>query len=99
MLIRDNGMHFIEKKFEVLLKKYGVHHKYGLGYYPQTKGQVEISNRKIKSILEKTVVRFRKDWADKLDDLFGLTRPHSRLQLGLLHSDWFMVSRTISPWN
>jgi len=69
VLISDNGTQFIERKLEVLLKKYGVHHKYGLGYHPQTSGQVEISNRKIKSILEKTVVtRSRKDWADKLDD-------------------------------
>jgi len=32
VLISDNGTHFIEKKFEALFKKYGVHHKYGLGY-------------------------------------------------------------------
>ena len=31
-------------------------------------GQVEISNQKIEIILEKTVVRSRKDWTDKLDD-------------------------------
>ena len=29
VLISDNGTHFIEKKLETLLKKYGVHHKYG----------------------------------------------------------------------
>jgi len=51
MLISNNGSHFIEKKLEVLLKKYGVHHKFGLGYHPQTSGQVEISNREIKVIL------------------------------------------------
>ena len=34
VLICDNGSHFIEKKLEVLLKKYGVHHKFGLGYHP-----------------------------------------------------------------
>jgi len=43
MLISDNGLHFIEKKLEALLRKYGVH-KYGLGYYAQTSGQVEISS-------------------------------------------------------
>jgi len=68
VLISDNGTHFIEKKLEALLKKYGVHHKYGLGYHPHTSGQVEISNREIKSILEKTVAKSRKDWVDKLDD-------------------------------
>ena len=31
-------------------------------------GQVEVSNKQIKSILEKTVSRSRKDWSSKLDD-------------------------------
>ena len=34
VLISDNRTHFIEKMLEALLKKFGVHHKYGLGYYP-----------------------------------------------------------------
>jgi len=34
VLISDNGMHFIEKKLETLLKKCRVHHKYGLSYQP-----------------------------------------------------------------
>jgi len=37
-------VHFIKKKLEALLKKYGVRHKHGLGYHPQTSGQVEIPN-------------------------------------------------------
>ena len=45
-----------------------MHHKYGLGYHPQTSGQVEISNQEIKSILEKAVARSSNDWANKLDD-------------------------------
>ena len=57
VLISNNGARFIKKKLEALLKKCGVYHKYGLGYHPQTGGQVEISNRKIKSIVEKMVVR------------------------------------------
>jgi len=66
--ISDNGVHFIEKKLEALLKKYMVHHRYGLSYHPQMSSQVEISNREIKIILEKKVARLRKDWTDKLDD-------------------------------
>jgi len=68
VVISDNGSYFIEKKLETLLRKYGVHHKYGLGHHPQTNGQLEISNREIKSIVEKTVARSCKDWVDKLDD-------------------------------
>ena len=78
VLISDGGQHFLEKRFEGVLKKYGVYHKIGLGYHPQTSGQAEISNREIKSILEKTVTRSRKDWANKLDDSLWPTEQHSK---------------------
>ena len=32
VLISDNGVRFIEKKLEALLKRYDVRHKHGLGY-------------------------------------------------------------------
>lgn len=76
VLISDGGKHFLENKFEAMLKIYGVHHRVGLSYHPETSGQVEISNREIKTILEKTVARTRKDWAAKLDDaLWAYSRP------------------------
>ena len=40
----------------------------GLAYHPQSNGQVEISNREIKKILEKTMNTSRKDWSIKLDN-------------------------------
>ncbi|CAM8877400.1 unnamed protein product [Rhodiola kirilowii] len=40
-----------KKNLENLLKNYGVHHKVATPY----RGQVEVSNKEIKSILEKTV--------------------------------------------
>jgi len=82
VLNSDNGAHFIEKKLGALLKKYGVHHKHGLGYHPQTSGQVKISNREIKVILEKTVARSRKDWADKLDDALWAYRTAFKTPIG-----------------
>ena len=48
--------------------KHGVHHRVATPYHPQTSGQVEVSNRQIKEILEKTVGKTRKDWSTKLDD-------------------------------
>ena len=43
--------------------------KEGLGYHPQKSVSVEVSNRKIKVILERTVGRSRKHWSDKLHDV------------------------------
>ncbi|OIW19206.1 hypothetical protein TanjilG_20331 [Lupinus angustifolius] len=74
LVISDRGSHFIERHFENLLKKYGVSHRVGTSYYPQTSGQVKVSNREIKSILEKTVSRSRKDCSSKFDDALWADR-------------------------
>ncbi|CAL8993097.1 unnamed protein product, partial [Prunus brigantina] len=67
-IISDGGSHFVNQAFAALLKKYGITHKVATPYHPQTSGQVEISNREIKHILEKTVNSTRKDWSMRLDD-------------------------------
>nr|GFC61879.1 reverse transcriptase domain-containing protein [Tanacetum cinerariifolium] len=48
--------------------KYGVTHRLAIAYHPQTSGQVEVSNRGLKQILERTVGENRTSWSDKLDD-------------------------------
>ena len=67
-IISDEGSHFANKVFTKLMRRYGIKHLMGLAYHPQSNGQVEISNRKIKKILEKTVNASRKDLSIKLDD-------------------------------
>nr|GMC57766.1 Pro-Pol polyprotein [Ipomoea batatas] len=67
-VISDQGIHFCNRVIEALFKKYGVHHRTATMYHPQTNGQVEVSNREVKSILEKTVNTGRKDWSLRLDD-------------------------------
>ncbi|KAK1423118.1 hypothetical protein QVD17_18413 [Tagetes erecta] len=67
-LISDRGTHFCNAQMEKALQRYGVTHRLATAYHPQTSGQVEVSNRGIKRILEKTVGSNRKDWSDKLDD-------------------------------
>ena len=67
-IISDGGSHFCNSTFENLMKKYSITHKVATPYHPQTSGQVEVSNRQIKQILEKTVNPTRKDWSLRLTD-------------------------------
>ena len=67
-IISDNGSHFCNKVFETLMRKYSINHKLSTPYHPQTNGQVEVTNRQIKLILEKTVGQNRKDWSVKVND-------------------------------
>ena len=67
-LISDRGTHFCNRIMDTLLRKYNVTHKVSTAYHPQTSGQAEVSNREIKSILEKTVNPSRKGWSLRLYD-------------------------------
>jgi hypothetical protein len=82
VLISDGGSHFAKKQFEALLKRYGVHHKVGLPYHPQTQGQVEVSNREIKNLLERMVNKSRKDWSLKLDYTLWALRTAYKTPIG-----------------
>ncbi|CAM8880444.1 unnamed protein product [Rhodiola kirilowii] len=82
-VISDGGSHFKEKQFGALLKKYAVYHKVPTPYHPQTSGQVEVSNREIKVILEKTVGSSRKDWSSKLDDALWAYRTAFKTPIGM----------------
>ena len=52
-------------------------------YHPQTSGQVEVSNRQIKAIFEKTVSISRKDWSTKLDDALWAYRTAYKTPIGM----------------
>ena len=54
-LISAGGSHFCHRSFKALLRKYSATHEIATAHHPQTSGQVEVSNREIKSIIEKTV--------------------------------------------
>nr|GFA18587.1 reverse transcriptase domain-containing protein [Tanacetum cinerariifolium] len=54
------------------MQKFGVTHRLATPYHPQTSGQVEVSNRGLKRILERAVGENRASWSDKLDDALWL---------------------------
>ncbi|GKA24253.1 reverse transcriptase domain-containing protein [Tanacetum coccineum] len=67
-LISDKGTHFCNFQMEKALFKYGVTHKISMAYHPQTNGQIEVTNRAIKRILERSVGYNPKGWSEKLND-------------------------------
>nr|GEZ57125.1 DNA-directed DNA polymerase [Tanacetum cinerariifolium] len=60
-----HGANITAKK---VMLKYGVTQRLSTTYHPQTSGQVEVSNRGLKRILERTIGKNRASWSDKLDD-------------------------------
>ncbi|GKF60786.1 reverse transcriptase domain-containing protein [Tanacetum coccineum] len=63
----------------VVKLKYGVTHRLSTAYHPQMSGQIEVSNRGLKRILERTVDENRASWSDKLDDALWAFRTDSLL--------------------
>nr|GFA96025.1 hypothetical protein [Tanacetum cinerariifolium] len=67
-IIKDRGTHFCNVKFAKVMSKYGVTYRLAIAYHPQTSRQVEVSNRGLKRILERTVEENRALWSEKLED-------------------------------
>nr|GEU81642.1 reverse transcriptase domain-containing protein [Tanacetum cinerariifolium] len=66
----------------LVMSKYGVTHRLATAYHPQTSGQIEVSNRGLKCILERTVGENRASWSEKLDDALWAFRTAYKTPIG-----------------
>ncbi|GJR05204.1 reverse transcriptase domain-containing protein [Tanacetum coccineum] len=81
-IISDRGTHFCNDQFAKVMSKYGVTHRLATAYHPQTSGQVEVSNRGLKRILERTVGENHASWYDKLDEALWAFRTAFKTPIG-----------------
>nr|GEW96714.1 reverse transcriptase domain-containing protein [Tanacetum cinerariifolium] len=81
-IISDRGTHFCNDQFAKVMTKYGVTYRLATAYHPQTSGQVEVFNRGLKRILERTVGENRASWSDKLDDALWAFRTTFKTPIG-----------------
>nr|GFA65635.1 reverse transcriptase domain-containing protein [Tanacetum cinerariifolium] len=81
-IISDQGTHFCNDQFSRVMAKYRVTHRLSTVYHPQTSGQVEVTNRGLKRILERTVGENRASWSDKLEDALWAFRTAFKTSVG-----------------
>ncbi|GJV89829.1 reverse transcriptase domain-containing protein [Tanacetum coccineum] len=81
-IIGDRGTHFCNDQFAKVMLKYGVTHHLSIAYHPQMSGQVEVLNRGLKRILERTVGENRASWSNKLDDALWAFRTTFKTPIG-----------------
>nr|GEV17997.1 DNA-directed DNA polymerase [Tanacetum cinerariifolium] len=95
-IISDRGTHFCNDKFAKVMSKYGVTHRLAAAYHPQTSGQVEVSNRGLKRILERTVGENRASWSEKLEDALWAFRTAYKTPIGCTLYNWNEVVTPLS---
>nr|GEX14088.1 reverse transcriptase domain-containing protein [Tanacetum cinerariifolium] len=62
-IISDRGTHFCNDQFTKVMQKYGVTYRLATPYHPQTSGEVKVSHRGLKRILDRAVGKFKSRWS------------------------------------
>nr|GEU60718.1 reverse transcriptase domain-containing protein [Tanacetum cinerariifolium] len=81
-IISGRGTHFCNDQFSRVMSKYRVTHRLSTAYHPQTSRQVEVTNRGLKRILERTVGENHALWSDKLEDTLWAFRIAFKTPIG-----------------
>nr|GEY73260.1 reverse transcriptase domain-containing protein [Tanacetum cinerariifolium] len=76
------GHHGTNLTGKKVMRKYEVTHRLSTTYHPQTSGQVKVTNRGLKRILERTIGQHRASWSDKLDDALWVFRTAYKTPIG-----------------
>ena len=77
-LITDNGRQFIDRKFEEYLAAYLIQHSRSSVAYPQSNGQVEVTNRTLQKNLDDHKIL----WAEELPNILWAYRTDTRKPTG-----------------
>nr|GFB02430.1 reverse transcriptase domain-containing protein [Tanacetum cinerariifolium] len=87
-IINDRGTHFCNNQFSRVMAKYGVTYCLSTAYHPQTSGQVKVTNRGLKRILERTMGETVPRGVISLKTLYGHFELHPKLLLVVPPTDY-----------